>query len=555
MAVPSELIEQWSRDCFRTRFSLSESSVPQRVRETGHLTVAGATDPQIAALEARLGVTLPPSYRAFLAETNGAFGISDGDSFTGRPAYLLSTDDVAWTRDYDPWYLDLLVTEAVDPSVGDDGVSMFERCEFSPPPPEASYLLGEQGVKDGHAVYCLTIGDWGQAGQIVLNPLNIDAAGEWQVLHLDVMGPNQYPDFESWFIGQVEEAAKEWTTPLDELMVTIEDPSVEPMWKFEPLKALAGWASESEDALELLTRLAPTVEFEPLLQFHFESILFRLGIIGKPPAPPPPQAQQPRTPGPPTPAEQAVAAMAAASEASANDLKRADAALANGDIEGAIDLYVNALSYHVAEAVDRIRKINHPKAWKALDGFARQDALPISMYGYLAAARTASPLLPVTIAEFINNPATAAATIGDTVQIRHCAWLALEIQQTDAAAEVLIDQWRRGNMYALRALARRRDPQILLDCLSLALSDNTNQALAGVQMLRDLRDPYSVDDLVQIIDNHDHREIVTTALHAVVMMAPERAQAVLERTTSRHLDPDLDRLIKSWQLQLATRYQ
>ncbi len=103
------------------------------------MTVAGATEAQIAALEARLGMTLPPSYRAFLAETNGAFGLAAGDSLSGGPTFLLSTDEVVRTRDYDPRYLDLLLTEGVNPSVDAMGVSMFERSEFKkPPPPEAA---------------------------------------------------------------------------------------------------------------------------------------------------------------------------------------------------------------------------------------------------------------------------------------------------------------------------------------------------------------------------------------------------------------------------------
>jgi hypothetical protein len=39
--------------------------------ETGWLGTAGATGEELAALEARLGLTLPPSYRSFLETTNG----------------------------------------------------------------------------------------------------------------------------------------------------------------------------------------------------------------------------------------------------------------------------------------------------------------------------------------------------------------------------------------------------------------------------------------------------------------------------------------------------
>jgi cell wall assembly regulator SMI1 len=43
------------------------------VTETGTVLRAGASEAEIAALEARLGVQLPPSYRAFLAISNGAW--------------------------------------------------------------------------------------------------------------------------------------------------------------------------------------------------------------------------------------------------------------------------------------------------------------------------------------------------------------------------------------------------------------------------------------------------------------------------------------------------
>jgi cell wall assembly regulator SMI1 len=45
---------------------LSESAL-----ETGWFGTAGATDADLAALESRLGVKLPPSYRSFLKTTNG----------------------------------------------------------------------------------------------------------------------------------------------------------------------------------------------------------------------------------------------------------------------------------------------------------------------------------------------------------------------------------------------------------------------------------------------------------------------------------------------------
>jgi len=55
-----------------------------------------ATEEQILAAENRLGVRLPPSYRAFLKVSNGWHF---PNQFVGR---LAGTDDIAFTRDKDP---------------------------------------------------------------------------------------------------------------------------------------------------------------------------------------------------------------------------------------------------------------------------------------------------------------------------------------------------------------------------------------------------------------------------------------------------------------------
>src|SRR5262249_11962685 len=45
--------------------------VPQEVVASGWLGYQGAREEEIVVLEQRLGTTMPPSYRSFLAETNG----------------------------------------------------------------------------------------------------------------------------------------------------------------------------------------------------------------------------------------------------------------------------------------------------------------------------------------------------------------------------------------------------------------------------------------------------------------------------------------------------
>jgi len=47
------------------------ADLPESALQTGWLGAAGATDDEIAALESRLGLALPPSYRSFLKTSNG----------------------------------------------------------------------------------------------------------------------------------------------------------------------------------------------------------------------------------------------------------------------------------------------------------------------------------------------------------------------------------------------------------------------------------------------------------------------------------------------------
>src|SRR5437879_5223435 len=62
-------LTRWSRDLLQITAVVEE--LPADVVASGWLGSPGATTTQIAQAEARLGTTLPPSYRDFLMATNG----------------------------------------------------------------------------------------------------------------------------------------------------------------------------------------------------------------------------------------------------------------------------------------------------------------------------------------------------------------------------------------------------------------------------------------------------------------------------------------------------
>lgn len=70
--------------------------VYERVLAERWLGRPGATEAELGAAEARLGVTLPPDYRAFLAASNGWWGCM---MFPNGLAQLLPVEDVRWGRD------------------------------------------------------------------------------------------------------------------------------------------------------------------------------------------------------------------------------------------------------------------------------------------------------------------------------------------------------------------------------------------------------------------------------------------------------------------------
>ena len=89
-----DLLSTWSREILAIEAYRAE--FPPEVVESGWLGYPGATEGEITAAEARLGVRLPPSYRAFLGVTNGW---RTTKTFIER---IRPTSEIAWYRDAYP---------------------------------------------------------------------------------------------------------------------------------------------------------------------------------------------------------------------------------------------------------------------------------------------------------------------------------------------------------------------------------------------------------------------------------------------------------------------
>ena len=132
------LLEEVSAAVLQERDEFEED-LPADSGESGSLGSDGASDNQIAEAEKRLGVTLPPGYRAFLETTNG-FGPVGLFVRRLRPVYELT-----WLKDED--------SELVE-------------------------IWAEEGGLELGAM--LVVSDQYDGARVLLNPAVRDAEGEWE---------------------------------------------------------------------------------------------------------------------------------------------------------------------------------------------------------------------------------------------------------------------------------------------------------------------------------------------------------------------------------------
>jgi len=151
---------------------------PERLA-SGRLGAPGATEEQLAELEARLGTRLPPSYRSFLEVSNGFL----------QPGVivprLFGTDEVDWYRVRHQDAIEVW-TETLHEFGGADAPDAFER----------------------HLPSCLQVSEVERIGTAVylLNPEVVDANGEWEALYFAhwVPGANRYPSFRALMEQELE---------------------------------------------------------------------------------------------------------------------------------------------------------------------------------------------------------------------------------------------------------------------------------------------------------------------------------------------------------------
>jgi len=150
----ASFLADWSRELIACEDIARK--LPSEVRASGWLGYAPASKEQIGSAEARLGRTLPVSYREFLTVSNGwrATGF-----FIDR---MWSTEEIEWFRvRHHEWIADWNL-----------GVAAYDASNPNAPGPaddDAQYLPS-----------ALEISEVGDSAINLLNPLVLTGDGEWQ---------------------------------------------------------------------------------------------------------------------------------------------------------------------------------------------------------------------------------------------------------------------------------------------------------------------------------------------------------------------------------------
>jgi hypothetical protein len=184
-------LKQWSQEILES-IGNDREKLPPKVIESGWLGYPGATENQIAYAEARLGTTLPSSYRAFLKVTNGW---RQTTPFISR---LWSTAEIRWfSVRHQDW-----INEFTE-KFGHLSPESSNSSSPHPSIPNQEYFVygDEQDCSKFRVEYlqtALEISDRGDGAIYLLNPQVVLSNGEWEAWFLGdwLPGADRYHSFQ-----------------------------------------------------------------------------------------------------------------------------------------------------------------------------------------------------------------------------------------------------------------------------------------------------------------------------------------------------------------------
>ncbi len=188
----SAFLTQWSQDILNSQQGHSPQGKPGKHPQTwlGH---PGATEEQIKAAEARLGIKLPPSYRAFLQVSNG------WQETTPFIQHLGSTEDISWfAAQYPDWLRQWSQRYRTTPASHSNGASTVLSVSD-----QDYFVYGEaqdcRKLRIHYLKKALAISAVSDASIYLLNPEVVTKDGEWEAWFLSdwLPGADRYPSFQA----------------------------------------------------------------------------------------------------------------------------------------------------------------------------------------------------------------------------------------------------------------------------------------------------------------------------------------------------------------------
>lgn len=175
-------LAQWNQELLA--YADSEGiDLPPDVQESGWLGYPGASAGQIDAAQARLGRTLPPSYRAFLTVTNG----------WRQPGMFIER---LWPVEAVGWHYDLY------PQRVESWLFGAGMAGDLPAIPDEEYLTYGDGqvseaIREEYLKTALQISDYGDEEVYLLNPAVVTPEGEWEAWFFAswIPGAYRHPSF------------------------------------------------------------------------------------------------------------------------------------------------------------------------------------------------------------------------------------------------------------------------------------------------------------------------------------------------------------------------
>jgi SMI1 / KNR4 family (SUKH-1) len=202
-------MRQWGQEMLDYLENMQQTHLPENIVQSRWLGHSGATQAQIISTETRLGITLPPSYRAFLQTTNGWEHITP---FIYR---LWSTDEIEWFAVRHQAWIDASIEKflahfATRKSIDNSSNGANHRSEILGISDEDYFVYGSaQNCMNLRAEYlqtALEISSKKESAIYLLNPQVISADGEWEAWFFCdwLPGADRYRSFQEMMQAEYE---------------------------------------------------------------------------------------------------------------------------------------------------------------------------------------------------------------------------------------------------------------------------------------------------------------------------------------------------------------